>query len=571
MKTLKFLLCGLGAVIAHPVSQAASISNGDDWSLPAWVTAASDYVFFSEETSPAFHVNTHVIDVTWRQLNPAPGVYSQTLSDSWSEVGSGEVFNFASFADQRAATGHYWLRIWLSGEQWAPAWVLNDCNIPASQRWLDHSQQDRHIPLWNACIWNHAKNLYRTVLQDWGVRSDPRFELAYVPGGFYYTEFDFDVMWAAFQDGVTSTTALLDWLADIRQSLVAIADGENSDSSDDYHHKLVYTGQDYPFDFIGTGFGAFELHAGAATAAGMGVRSGITELFNFHMNETPAYGAHIQPDGHVSIDESAPVHAGNQVIGNENECYTSCGFNTNDPYYAVVMSNLKALQLRTNRLYVVPTDSYMADYPDHWHWVEKELGKKADNAPDAWVALREYEDRFWVNDDPANTINWNGKPWLHNFERWLVQKDQPPDGQSRRGSDVRSNVLDPDNGTAYEGRQTDRASGQDYLYFFVQDNFAQGPVHDLQIKVTYLDTNNANWQLQYRTANGQMSSQQVANGNSGLRKTATFTLPQALFDNSLTGGADFRLYNGGQSDIEVLFVRLIWQNDPIIFRHGFEG
>jgi len=555
--------------VTPPVT-AVSISDGDDWSLPAWVTPASDYVFYSEDASPAFHINTHVIDVTWRQLNPSPGVYTQNLTDSWNEVGSGEAFNFGTFADQRSWPGHYWLRVWMSGEQWAPAWVLSDCGIPASQRWLDHSQQDRHIPLWNPCVWNHAKNLYRTVLQDWGVRNDPRFELAYVPGGFYYTEFDFDVMWAAFQDGVTSTGALLAWLADMRQSLVAIADGENNDPNDDYHHKLMYTGQDYPFDFIGTGFGAFELHARDATTAGMGVRSGITELFNFHLNETPAYGSHIQPDGHVTIDENAPVHQNNHVIGNENECYNSCGFSTNDPYYAVVMSNLKALQLRTNHLYVAPDDSYMADYPAHWDWVEKELGKKAHNAPDAWVALREYEDRFWVNDQPENDISWNGKPWLHNFERWLVQKDIAPDGQSRRGSELRQNVLGVDNGTSYEGRRTDLAAGQNALYFFVQDNFAFGPVASLQLKVTYLDNNNASWQLEYRNHNGQLVSHGVTNSNSGGKKTATFSLLDPLFDNGLTGGADFRLFNNGPQDIDVQFVRLIWQTDPIIFAHGFE-
>ncbi len=362
---------------------APVISPGDDWSLPGWVTPVSDYVFYSEDADAAFHVNSHVIDVTWRQLNPYPGVYTQSLADSWSEVNGDATFSFDSFASQRAQPGHYWLRIWMSGEQWAPAWVLSDCNIPAGQRWLDHSGQDRHIPLWNPCIWNHAKNLYRTVLQDWGVRSDPRFELAYVPGGFYYTEFDFDVMWAAYQDGVTTTTDLLAWLADVRQSLAAIADGENTDPDDDFHNKLAYTGEDYPFDFIGSGFGAFEHHAADATAMGLGVRSGITELFNFHLNESPAYGSHIDTDGHVRIDESAPVHANHAIIGNENECYNSCGFSTADPYYAVVMSNLKALQLRTNRLYVVPADSYMPQYSDHWDWVEKELGRNAGNSPDA--------------------------------------------------------------------------------------------------------------------------------------------------------------------------------------------
>ncbi len=66
-------------------------------------------------------------------------------------------------------------------------------------------------------------------------------------------------------------------------------------------------------------------------------------------------------------------------------------------------------------------------------------------------------------------------------------------------------------------------------------------MQNLLLKVTYLDNN-----------------------------TATFTLPDARFDNGLADGANFRLYNGGAQDIEVTFVRLIWRNNPVIFAHGFE-
>ena len=547
-------------------TQAATITNGDDWSLPAWVTPTSDYVYFNEFSSPAFHINNHAIDVTWRQINPAQGVYSQTNTDTWTEVvAGGETFNFDSFANQQSQAGHYWLRIWLSGEQWVPAWVLADCNIPAGQRWLDHSQQDRHIPLWNTCVWNHAKTMYQHVFQTWGVKDDPKFEFAYVPGGFFYGEFDFDVMWQAFQDGSVTATNLLTWLADIRTSLTTILGAQ--------HGKLMYTGQDYPFDFQNESSGAFELHAKEAVDAGMGVRNGISELFNFHLNETPAYGSHIQADGHVTIDENYVVHSQNYVIGNENECFNACGFNTADPYYAVVMSNLKALQLRSTHLLVETVDSYMTPYATHWNWVEHELGKKVNNSPDAWVSLREYEDRFFVDNTPTNDVNWTGKPWLHNFERWLVQKDVAPDGMSRRGSDVRTNVLDADNGTSYEGRLTDRANNQDYLYFYIQDNFANGISPNMQIKVTYLDAGTPQWQLHYHNSTGTLITDTVTNTNSNNTKTATFDLVDANFDNGMTAGADFRLYNGGSQDIDVRFVRLIRLTEPLsdlVFSNGFE-
>ena len=543
-------------------ARAATISDGDDWSLPNWVVPASDYVFFNENLDAGFHINTHVIDLTWKQINPAQGVYSKTNTASWNEYGSGDNFSFASFNAQMALGGHYWLRIWLSGEDWVPTWVLSDCNIPSNYRWLDHSQQQRHIPLWNTCVWNHAKTMYQYVLSNWNIKDDAKLEFIYVPGGFFYGEFDFDVMWAAYQATAVTKTQLLTWLADIRTSLTSMM-GEQKG-------KLMYTGQDYPFDFLQENNGAFELHAKQAVDAGMGIRNGISELFNFHLNETPAYGSHIESDGHVTIDENYIIHSQHHVIGNENECYNACGFSTSDPYYAIVMSNLKALQLRSTDLLVETVDSYMSQYSAHWDWVEKELDKQAYNAPDAWVALREYEDRFFVDNTPFNNINWTNKPWLHNFERWLVQKDIAPNGMSQRGTDIRTNVLDVDNGTSYEGRKTKHSTAQDYLYFFVQDNFAKDFSPDMQLKVTYLDAGTANWQLQYRNTDNQVISESVQNSNSNTIKTATFNLVKANFDNGMAGNADFRLYNGGSTDIEIRFVRLIRLKNPIIFKSGFE-
>ncbi len=565
MRIISYLAIAVAAFVSVHTT-AATLVDGDDWSLPAWVVPTSDYVFFNENSNAALNINNHVIDVTWKQINPAQGVYSQTNTAIWTEViPGGSTFSFDSFANQKALPGHYWLRIWLSGEQWIPSWVLSECNIPQNQRWLDHSQQDWHRPLWNTCVWGFAKVMYQQVFQSWGVAGDPNFEFAYVPGGFFYAEFDFDVMWAAFQDGSVSTLELLAWLADIRTSLTTIM-GDQS-------RKLMYTGQDYPFAFQNKNNGAFELHARDAVNSGMGIRNGITEVFNFHLNETPAYGSHIQQDGHVSIDENAIVHRNNHVIGNENECFNACGFSTIDPYYAVVMANLKALQLRSTHLLVEPTDSYLTDFPQHWNWVQNELGKKISNAPDAWVALREYEDKFFIDNAPSNDINWINKPWLHNFERWLIQKDIPPNGMSTRGSDVRINVLHPDNGTSFEGRMTDRSSNQDYLYFFVDDNFTFGNSSNLQLKITFLDTGSALWQLQFQNNKGQLVSDTVTNTNTNTIRTATFDLPDADFDNGMPGAADFRIYNGGSSDIEIRFARLIRLEQPtgiIVFSDSFE-
>jgi len=135
-----------------PLSIAAvSIVDGDDWHLPAWSQPLDDTRFYSEESSPANHVNVRVIDLTWRQINPSPGVFSLT------GTGNAAGMHFPSLQDQLATPGKYWLRIWVTDESWAPAWVKSDCNI--SKTWTGHDGQANHLPIWNACVWGHIKNM----------------------------------------------------------------------------------------------------------------------------------------------------------------------------------------------------------------------------------------------------------------------------------------------------------------------------------------------------------------------------------------------------------------------------
>ncbi|WP_456413071.1 hypothetical protein [Thiolapillus sp.] len=538
---------------------AVSIVDGDDWRLPAWSQPLDDTRFYSEQASPADHVKVRVIDLTWRQINPSPGVFSVTGS------GNAAGMRFPSLQDQLAIPGKYWLRIWVTGESWAPAWVKSDCNI--TKTWIDHDGQDSHLPLWNSCVWEHVKNMYRQVFLHWGLAADPDMLFAHVPGGFYYTEFDFDIPFQAAGDGL-SFAEFNDWFQRAMPELVAIANGENANPDDDYAWKLVYTGEDYPFD--STWNGATNLFARDAVQAGMGIRNGITELFNFHLNHTPAYGAAIARDGHIEINEDWPLLNDKRTIGAENECYRACGYNARDLYYAIKMSNLKALQMRTKRLYVVPQDSYLSTYPDHWDWVRNSLGKQRHNSADAWVALRTAQDKYWTYDD---SHSWNGAPWIRNLERWLVQKDVGANGHTRRGTDHHMNEIDPDNGESWEGRLTDHANGQDYMYFFADDLFTSDHQQQWQLKVTFVDKGNSNWWIEYSDGQHVVSSDPVGRRNSGQVRTASIDLPGARFSNQLENAADFRIFNGGTEDLEVRFVRLIKNRRPVvarIFEDSFE-
>ena len=335
----------------------------------------------------------------------------------------------------------------------APEWVVSDCGL--TETWPDYDDQE-HLPIWNACLWNHLMTLWRTVFIDWNLRADPRLLMLYAPGAFTWCEFDFEIIEQAAEGGL-SFAEFGGWFQPAMLDMVDIFNGDND-----------------------------------------------------------------------------------------------------DPYYAVVMSNLKALQMRVNRLYVVPSDSYMDQYPDHWHWVRLSLGHNPKTSPDAWAALRESNDRYWIDDD---SHSWNGKPWVHNLEHFLVQRDVEPDAVSRRGTDVRSGEVDPENGTAYEGRRTDRAAGQNALAFFVDDAFLSQPEGSIELKITYSDTGRAQWMVQYPGTDGVVHTSPVTNTDSGVIRTATFILEPSDFDGSLTGNADLRIVTD-IDDVEIRFVRLVKMLPP---------
>ncbi len=541
---------------AVPKSIVADVP-GDDWSLPAWVAPSPNSGFFSETAAPGFNVNVRVADFTWRQLQPTQGSFSLTTSDSVYGM------TFPSWNAQLAGSDPIWLRLWVSGADWAPQWVKTLCGVsPVGTGY----EGDDHLPIWNTCLWQQARELFRQVLLVHGLRADPRLQFLYVPGGFTWCEFDYDIPTQAAENFGLTFVTFDGWFQPAMQDLVDILNGENSDPADDFAWKLVFTGEDYPFGPWET---LDDLHARDAVAKGMGIRTGITEVFNFHLNHVPAYGTTIAADGHMTTDETWRGLDGRRVVATENECFNDCGFAVADTAYAVKMANLKALQLRMNWIYVVPGPSYMSSYPELWNWTRLELGKRVYEAADAWAALREAEDTYWI-DDPSHT--WSGAPWVKNLERWLRQNDVAPDGLVRRGTDVRSNEPTPENGTAYEGLRTQLSLGRNAIYLDLDERFFAGGVVPAEVKVTYRDSGTGSFRIDYPAAGGVTSTASQAYTNTGGWRTATFSLPNALWNDSLAGGNDLRLMATGPADLEARFVRAVRLTRPrAIFLDGFES
>lgn len=514
--------------------------DGIDWSLPEGLEPAPNSGFYSEDASPADQITVRSIDLTWRQLAPRAGVL-----DTAHETGAAQGMTFDPLDTQLRDDGPFWMRIFASGRDWAPAWVAETCRVP------DYGPDDdgmRHLPLWHECVWSHLLDTYREVFVRKGLRADPRLRLVYVPGGYTWAEYDFETMNAAVRAGDLDARRYLAWHAHAWKDLVEIFGP--------YATKLVFTGEDYPFTELAPAQrGGL---AQQATAAGMGIRNGIPELSNFHLSQAPAYGSRIGVDGHLTIDESLAIHDGRHVIGMENECFTDCGFHTDDLAYAVTQTNLKSLQLRANWIYVVPADSGLDALPEHWRWVRLSLGRTVQTTPDVWAQLREASDEYWRGNDEAPftaPATWPGKPWVRNLERWLVQRDVPGGRAHRASVDVHRAVLAPENGTAYEGLSTDVAAGDTAIHLDVDDRFP-GVTHDpLQVQVTYWDAGGA-----FRLVTALGSSALVTPGGTPRWRTAIFRVSPEALRNGLTGGTDLAVQAAqtrGGKDVTVWFVRLV--------------
>ncbi|PZQ90432.1 MAG: hypothetical protein DI534_04265 [Leifsonia xyli] len=526
----------------HPFVDAGAagvtIADGDDWSLPDWVRPAPNSGYFSEDADASELVAVRSVDLSWRQLRPTEATALDTTSS-----GSAQGMDFDSLDAQLRQPGDFWMRIFASGEDWAPEWVATKCQVASVGP--DYDGQ-RHLPIWNECVWSALLDTYRELFVNRGLAADPRLRFIYVPGAFTWAEFDYEMVSAAVDAGQLDEQAYLDWYSHAWSDLVTLF-GDNA-------NKLVFTGEDYPFGPFGA---ADDLLAKQAVDAGMGIRTGITELSNFHLSEAPAYGSSIQPNGHLVVDETLPIHSGRYVVATENECFTDCGYTTDDPYYAVRQANLKALQLRMNWMYVVPGPSYMAEYPEQWDWLRLSLGQTAATSADAWAAFRDAEDTYWSDPESGpfgDPASWPSRPYVRNLERWLVQVDEPGSVAHRTEVDVHREVFEEDNGTAYEGLSTDVAAGDTGFALDVDARFAAAASGRAVLKVTYLDAGSGSFVID--TAAGPSAA--VARTGSGTWRTATIALPDGALAASAGSPARLRIsLTSGADDLAVRFARLV--------------
>ncbi|MGI5328916.1 hypothetical protein [Actinomadura nitritigenes] len=192
---LLVLVAPSGGAPSDAATGSVRVRPGDDWTLPGWVRPSPNSGFFSEQAAPEYHVDLRGLDLTWRQLQPGgPG----RLRDD--TTGTAEDLTFRPLREQLAQKRPYWMRVFAGGSSWAPGWVADECGVEPIGP--DYEGQ-YHLPIWNECVWERLLGLYKKLFVESGLRADPRLRFVYVPGAFTWAEFDYDIVSAAAEQGLT--------------------------------------------------------------------------------------------------------------------------------------------------------------------------------------------------------------------------------------------------------------------------------------------------------------------------------------------------------------------------------
>jgi hypothetical protein len=515
------------------------LQDGWDWSLPERVTPEIYSGFFNFAERPSQQIRIIGWHPKWADWHIAPGRYDfSSLERKLDEAHAG---NF-----------RIGIRLQSVVKPNVPEWVIAHYQPPETK--LGGRFAPTIVAPWHADVRKQFEE-FIAELGSRGFHRDPAFVFASIHGISQSTGEEFslpplDIRHLEQTTGLTPQS-MREWILG-RISAWGSAFGDQA-------YKLAWVGNSGAFagEYSKVAGEAVEL----ALSLGMGTRGGFIEMYNYMWNER-AVGQYRSQDGYLMTDEQFPAIVNGSFFADENEEYITVKRwrfgRLEEDEHRWRISTLRALQMRRNFLATYPMamdiDRHLTEY------TRLSMGKTIDNTPDAWSYLREA----YVRETQGKALP------LKNMERWLFQRDLPG-GMTQPAVRVeRSYALttDPDGiRHEYAARRTDRATGNDYIYFRLHDSFivqgvqaAQASQSPVVLKITYLDQSEANWTVEYASGsgNGLHRTAAVHNSNDGQIKTATFLIRDADFAGSqLTDGQHFRIYNGGQADVTIAFVRVI--------------
>ncbi len=481
------------------------------------------------------------------------------------------------------------MRIWASDTAHCPKWMKTKYpSLPIlhygnpGETYFDLINTSQLSPGNFYALWNSNFNFeirkFLLAFKAKNYLANPNVKFMYAPGAWLWCEWELGPMLSELKLKAPITPT--NFVAWFKTYVDAYADASNG-----YPHKMVFTGYgkiEQPIHYGGdinwfltlndTTVGK-NILTSYAVSKGMGVREGAQEFFNAS-NESYSWGAPsitINNINYQTVLDNHPLHKDSlRIIGTENEGFCDPSMLDICTYYHIKMSTLKALQLRVNWLNT--RDGLVNFDPNLFEYARKTMNKSVEKSPDAWAVLRQVNDAYLTSSTTIPVLN--SRQWVNrvtlpyrNWEKWLMQRSVSPDGEVVPVYQLNStHPFDTYNFKAFEALRTDMANGANYMYFNVDSSFIYGGSTSVQIKITYLDNFNGNWWLEYDASGSQVykPTTKITNLNNNTWRTITINIPDAGFTNRQNGGMDFRIYNGGRSDLTVRFVRVIKTIDPVV-------
>ncbi len=547
-----------------------SIVNGEYWALPSRYPAKSPHGGLNQIWGQAINwsptTDLHWVGAYWRDLNPGDGQYN------WNKLENGQG-TYSYGLNQLAALGKTAL-IWTSiatrdnHPTWAwhmPRWVWDKCAAAGTPvKVINNGTEPWGLALWESCPRRELLRFITEMFDRYG--SDNRVEYAYA------TTFNAGEFWMpapVYNDAVGkgfSPSILQSYATDIIDAWVSAVGVK----------KVVWTSAG-SWSLPGAGSAVPDaVNNYALMTLGTQLREGNGESVTAHLSQ-PLIGHETipvlptpigaQPNQSHYYLTAPTIHEmgrdGLDFYGNEFEIAGLAGVFDNYDYYRLAVLNM----LRKGHNWAIfphdlRTGAHDAAQPRFAalrDYFRQSAGYPVAESPDAWATLHMFHDYCY-----------NGTRRYHNYEKFLLQRDIESGG---RTIPTELHTWDPDQygfctvggsggatqpAVTYFARRTDRATGNNYVYFDVDSRFAPASERAFRIAVTYRDTGTAAWRLEYSTAGSAVvSTPSVTNTNSGTLKTAIFHLTDASFRGAHTGGMDFRIFNGGTADVTIRSARVI--------------
>jgi hypothetical protein len=571
-----------------------TILSGEYWSLPARYPPKSPNGGLHQLFGGAVRWSP-VIDMVylggfWRDLNPNDGQYNRARF----EAGTGTFYGLNELAAQ-GKTGFVWVNaIGFDNQRnvtHSPDWLITKCGSGTNQAMIIPSDPSTPgsdpwgVSMWNDCPRTQMVNFIRTMFTPY--RDNPALKYAYVTtfnaGEFFIPDSIYN--WAKDHAGLTPqkleayAKALIDvWVEVLGPERVVWTRANDV-------WKLPVTD---PVEQTTPS----RVNQYALVTKGVQMREGNAENFMANLiqpligQDRVAIAAIDDPNGQRQWSlEAQTIHdmlpTPRTFYGDEFEVADKAGApwfkappansppNTpptfmpgNYPYYRLAVLNM----LRKGQNWTTfsknvrdgdnDQDSRFTDYVTLRNYFRQTVGYPVAQSPDAWVTLHQ------INDNCSS-----GRHHYHTYDKFLHQREQTG-GMTQPAEHLvwaaGTYAFSSCSGTASTdfAKRTDWASGNNYIYFDLEDTFAASTEHRFRIAVTYQDTGTNSWRLDYNSmSRPDAPTPSVTNTNTNTVKTVIFSLKDASFQNALDQ-RDFRISNLlSNTNVEIRSVRVI-RGDP---------